>query len=69
MSKYQQLAHKSSNLSARLVIEHCMTVDMDDGQPLPPYLDHGAVWHVIRRANGHTAWRRIFLLPPAESRA
>jgi hypothetical protein len=46
-----------------LCIERTITVDMDDGQSLPPYIDDGVVWHVVRRANGHTVWRRIFLNP------
>jgi hypothetical protein len=44
-----------------LVIEHAVTADMPDGQPLPPYFDNGAVWCVVRCADGRTTWRRIFL--------
>jgi hypothetical protein len=44
-----------------LVIEHAVTADMPDGQPLPPYIDNGAVWCVVRSTDGRTTWRRIFL--------
>jgi hypothetical protein len=36
---------------------------MDDGQPLPPLIEDGVAWHVVRRANGRTIWRRLFLKP------
>jgi hypothetical protein len=35
-----------------LIIEHVTTVDMRDGQPLPPFIDNGVIWHVVRRAGG-----------------
>jgi hypothetical protein len=44
-----------------LCIEHSITADMADGQPLPPYTEDGVVWHVVRRTDGRTLWRRIFL--------
>jgi hypothetical protein len=44
-----------------LVIEHCETTDMPDGQCLPPYMDNGAMWHVVCRLNNKTLWRRIIL--------
>jgi hypothetical protein len=44
-----------------LVIEHAVTADMQDGQPLPPYNDQDTIWRVVRRADGLTSWRRIFL--------
>jgi hypothetical protein len=34
---------------------------MDDGQPLPPYIDDDVIWSVVRQADGLTLWRRIFL--------
>ena len=46
-----------------LRVEHSVTADMADGQPLPPYTDEGVVWQVVRRADGRTTWRRIFLSP------
>ena len=46
-----------------LRVEHSVTADMADGQPLPPYTDDGVVWQVVRRADGRTTWRRIFLSP------
>jgi hypothetical protein len=50
----------SVNQVGALCIEHATTVDMDDGQPLPPYID-GIVWHIVHCADGCTTWRRIFL--------
>jgi hypothetical protein len=46
-----------------LIIEHTTTVDMPDGQPLPPYIDDdGAVWGVVRHLPGaRTLWRRVRL--------
>jgi hypothetical protein len=29
------------------VIEHLVTADMDDGQPLPPYIDDDVIWRVV----------------------
>jgi hypothetical protein len=49
-----------------LIIEYATTADMDDGQALPPFIDDGVVWHVVRRMAEHTLWRRIFL---ADNRA
>jgi hypothetical protein len=34
---------------------------MADGQPLPPFVEDGVVWHVVQRSNGRTTWRRISL--------
>ena len=44
-----------------LAIEHAVTADMADGQPLPPLIEDGRVWHVVHRADGRTIWRRLFL--------
>jgi hypothetical protein len=46
-----------------LVIERVTTADMDDGQPLPPFMDNGAIWHVVHRFHDQkkTLWRRITL--------
>jgi hypothetical protein len=44
-----------------LIIEHTTTVDMPDGQPLPPYINDDVVWHVVDRADARTRWRRISL--------
>jgi hypothetical protein len=45
-----------------LIVELVDTVDMPDGQPLPPYIDDGVVWHVARPLPGaRTRWRRISL--------
>jgi hypothetical protein len=47
----------------RLVIERRETADMEDGQPLPPIIEYGAVWHVVDRfpKQKKTLWRRITL--------
>jgi hypothetical protein len=45
-----------------LTIEYEITCDMVDGQPLPPYVDDGVVWRVVRRLpDNRTRWRRIRL--------
>ena len=47
---------------ARLIVEYADTTDMNDGQPLPPLIVDGVVWHVVRRLpSAHTRWRRIWL--------
>jgi hypothetical protein len=48
-----------------LVLEYATTLDMADGQPLPPIREHGAIWSVVRRRCGHTVWRRLRLAPSA----
>jgi hypothetical protein len=53
-------AESVGNLSP-LRVEHATTVDMDDGQALPPLIEDGVVWHVVRRANGRTLWRSLHL--------
>lgn len=44
-----------------IAVEHAATVDMDDSQPLPPFMEDGVLWGVVNRANGTTKWRRITL--------
>jgi len=45
-----------------IAIEHQITADMPDHQPLPPFLDDNAIWCVVRRLpNQQTLWRRISL--------
>ena len=44
-----------------LIIEHLITADMDDGQPLPPLIEDGIIWCVVCRASSRTLWRRIFI--------
>ena len=45
-----------------LIIEHATTVDLADGQPLPPLIFDGVVWRVVRRlAGARTLWRGISL--------
>jgi hypothetical protein len=41
-----------------LTIEYATTADMDDGQPLPPFIEGGIPWRVVMRAGGHTTWCR-----------
>ena len=47
----------------KIAIDHVVTADMDDGQPLPPFIEDGVVWCVVRRQRGRTLWRRITLTP------
>ena len=60
MARSISQADSVGNLSP-LHIEYCVTSDMPDGQALPPFIEDGVVWHVVRRANGRTTWRRIQL--------
>jgi hypothetical protein len=41
------------------VVEYATPADMSDGQPLPPLIENVVVWHITRRSDGHTRWRRI----------
>jgi hypothetical protein len=65
----QLLPNKASRFSVvkpavrTLCIEHSITADLADGQPLPPLIEDGHVWHVVRRADSRTIWRRLFLKP------
>jgi hypothetical protein len=43
----------------KIAIDHVVTADMDDGQPLPPFIEDGVVWCVVRRRYRRTLWRRI----------
>jgi hypothetical protein len=52
-----------------LRVEHSMTADMPDGQPLAPPCDCGPVWHVVRRDDSRTLWRRISLPSATDSRS
>jgi hypothetical protein len=42
-------------------IDHTITADMPDGQPLPPFIENGVIWHVVCRSDNRTLWRRIAL--------
>jgi hypothetical protein len=53
----------ATSATPTLRVELSMTADMSDGQPLPPPCDCGPVWHVVRRDDSRTLWRRIFLTP------
>jgi hypothetical protein len=47
-----------------LIIEHLVTADMNDGQPLPPFYERDAIWCVVRRLPDQmTLWRSLFLSP------
>jgi hypothetical protein len=46
---------------ARILIEHQTTADMADGQPLPPLIENGRPWHLVRRTDGYSLWRRFQL--------
>ena len=54
--------HQADSVGNPLHIELTVTADLPDGQACPPYYD-GAIWRVIRRHDGHTTWRRLFLTP------
>lgn len=54
-------SESASCATPALRIEHSVNADMADGQPLPPLIEDGVVWHVVRRANGRTTWRRLLL--------
>jgi hypothetical protein len=41
---------------------------MADGQPLPPLIEDGVAWCVVRRADGYTLWRRLSLSPSVGDR-
>jgi hypothetical protein len=62
MNKYTEATKQRAKQPPALYVEHCMTADMVDGQPLPPLIEDGVVWHVVRRSNRRTTWRRISLL-------
>jgi hypothetical protein len=55
-------------ISCRMLIEHVVTADLDDGSPVVPgFVDDGIYWAcVVRLPNARTRWRRISL---AETRA
>jgi hypothetical protein len=53
-----------------ILIEHLTTGDMPDNQPLPPFMDDNAIWHVVRRLpDQKTLWRRISLQTTQQSTA
>jgi hypothetical protein len=37
---------------------YILTVDLDDGQVCPPYVDDGIPWRVVQRRSGRTLWCR-----------
>ena len=47
-----------------ILIEHQTTADMAEGQPLPPLIENGRPWHLVRRTGSHSLWRRLFLTNP-----
>jgi hypothetical protein len=52
---------QADSVGNHLKIEYATTCDLDDGQVCPPWIEDNVVWHVVRRANGRTLWRRIGL--------
>jgi hypothetical protein len=53
-------ATPSSRLSQpSSAVVYVITVDLDDGQPCPPYIEDGVPWRVTQRRNGRTLWRRV----------
>ena len=63
------LPDKTSSLGCQLVIEHSVTADLPDGQPCPPWIERDIVWHIVRRSNGRTLWRRLFLSRQGSTRS
>ena len=59
MTRAISQAESVGNLSVH--IEHAATVDLPDGQSCPPFIEDGIVWSVVRRADGRTTWRRLYL--------
>jgi hypothetical protein len=56
----QYVKGEAPAVNGAFIIEHLITIDMDDGQPLPPLIEDGLVWHVVCRVPGQTLWRRIY---------
>jgi hypothetical protein len=56
-------------INCTLIIEHLVTADMADGQPLPPWIVDHIVWCVVRRAAGRTLWRTRAPTSPPTARA
>ena len=55
-------AHRAGDgKRAMIKITHTVTSDSPDGQPWPPP-DSGALWVIVRRADGCTLWRAIHLV-------
>jgi hypothetical protein len=49
-----------------MIIEHATTDDLPNGHPAPPVDDYQ--WTVVRRRDGFTIWRRIFLTTETQTR-
>jgi hypothetical protein len=43
---------------------YIITVDLDDGQPCPPFIEDGVPWRVMHRRDGRTLWRRATRVRP-----
>ena len=56
MLKYQSPPKSSIPYLPR---EYRTTADMDDGQPLPPFIEDGVPWRVVMRVGGYTIWVRL----------
>jgi hypothetical protein len=50
-----------------ILIEHQTTADMADGQPLPPLIENGRPWHLVRRTDGYSLWRRFLFWDETQS--
>jgi hypothetical protein len=56
-----RLAHRAGGGNRAMIkITHTVTNDSPDGHPWPPS-DSGALWVIVRRADGCTLWRAIQL--------
>jgi hypothetical protein len=57
---FHHLLNRSPKI--KFAVEYATTVDMLDGQPLPPYIDDDVVWHAVCPIPGaRMLWRRIRL--------
>ena len=68
MSYVREPRLRRQDLYTALAVDYAATRDMADGQPLPPLIEDGVAWCVVRRANGSTLWRRLSLSPSGGGR-
>ncbi len=59
MTERCRLPNRGSSIT--LAIEHELTMNMPNGQALPPFIEDGVIWHVVYRSPGCTLWRRLYL--------
>jgi hypothetical protein len=49
-----------------MAVDHAVTDDLPNGHPCPPVDEYQ--WAVVRRSDGFTIWRRIFLTTETQTR-